>query len=252
MSEGNTPPGVDRLLNDFGEMIRSTIDARALYAGGSLATGGYRAGVSDMDLVAIVEQPLSFRMRWRVRRVHRELIRRRPEAAKLHCVYVPLGELANIGEPHVTWAGQHLFRRPFNGIARAEIHRYGFVVFGPSPDAVIPVVTDDDLRAAVRHDLTGYWSAALRRPWIWLRDFYVDLSLLTLARAEVTLRDGELITKQEARLRLHRFGVPPELVDAIGRRRNGQREPMSTPDRFRRARLVHRIVTDGITRLTST
>jgi hypothetical protein len=245
------PPEVDELLTGFGAQIRAAMGVVALYVGGSLATGDYRTAVSDIDLIAIIEHPLTRRRQLQLWHIHCRLIACRHGAAKLHCVYVPADELTDVGASHLTWAGQRLFRRPFSGIARAEATRCGFAVFGVPPQAVIPPVTDRELRDAVRHELTGYWSSALRRPSIWLRDFYVDLSLLTLARAEAVLTVGELISKQEALMRLNRFGVPSNLIDEIGKRRKRPRVPNSAVSRLHRALLAHRLVTDGITALLS-
>ncbi|WP_405498277.1 nucleotidyltransferase domain-containing protein [Nocardia sp. NBC_00511] len=42
------------MLLRFGADLRCATEVVALCVGGSLATGDYRAGVSDIDLVAIV------------------------------------------------------------------------------------------------------------------------------------------------------------------------------------------------------
>src|SRR3954454_6314400 len=47
--------------------------ADALWVGGSLATGDYVPGVSDLDLVAVASQRLSGEMLTRVAEVHEEL-----------------------------------------------------------------------------------------------------------------------------------------------------------------------------------
>jgi hypothetical protein len=44
---------VTGLLNAFGAGIRTEAGAIALYVGGSLATGDYQPGISDLDLAAI-------------------------------------------------------------------------------------------------------------------------------------------------------------------------------------------------------
>jgi hypothetical protein len=242
---------VSGMLEEFGREMRPVADVTGLYVGGSLATGDYRAGVSDLDLVAIVQRPLSSRDRRRVGRTHRQFIAHYPAAKKLHCVYVPIGYVDDIAERHVTWAAQRLFRRPFSGVARAEVLRYGWAVFGPEPGTLIPAISDDELRRAVRRELAGYWTRALRWPWIWLRDFFIDLSVLTLVRAEATLVDGELITKRAALARLDRLGVPAALAEQIRRRRQGHRTRISLPARVRRARQVHRLVSESIRTLLS-
>ncbi|WP_405163814.1 nucleotidyltransferase domain-containing protein [Nocardia sp. NBC_01499] len=245
------PPGIQAVLDEFAAEVKPAADVVALQVGGSLATGDYRPGVSDFDLVALVERPLSDDQRRRVAQLHRGFIARRPEATKLHCVYVPVPDLDDVTTPHVTWAAQMMFERPFTGIARAELSQFGFAVFGEPPRAVIPPVTADELKEAVRADLSRYWVPALRRPRIWFQDTYIDLSLFTLARAEVTLATNELITKREALPRLARFHVPADLIEQIRQRREGHTVPISPLSRVRRAKSVHGLVSDGLRVLLS-
>ncbi|MGH3252452.1 MAG: hypothetical protein ACRDOI_40420 [Trebonia sp.] len=60
------------------------------------------------------------------------------------------------------------------------------------------VITGAELAGYIRGDLRDYWLPQTARPDLWRRDIWVDLGMLTLARAQVTLRDGRLITKKEA------------------------------------------------------
>ncbi|GGW18731.1 hypothetical protein GCM10010501_48870 [Streptomyces libani subsp. rufus] len=59
------------------------------------------------------------------------------------------------------------------------------------------------------------------RARLWRQDVWVDLGLLTFARATVTLREGRLISKREALAALPSLGAPREVVDDIARRRYG-------------------------------
>jgi hypothetical protein len=243
-------PGIDDLLATFGGQTREAAGATGLYVGGSLATGDYHPGISDMDLVAIIARPLSPGQRDAVQAVHRELIGTVPAAAKLHCVYLPAGDIADIAREHWTWASREFFERPFSGVARAELRAYGFAVFGEPPLAAIPEVTDAELREAARHELTGYWTKALDEQDIWREDIYVDLSLITLARADATLAGDGLITKREAIGRLGRFDVPDRLIAEIRRRRAGEQVRAEDGYLEQRAILVRRLVAAGIARLT--
>jgi hypothetical protein len=111
-------------------------------------------------------------------------------------------------------------------------------------------VGDADLEAAVRGELTGYWTDALRKPHLWLQDVYVDIGLFTLARAEATLHDGRLVTKQEALPRLAGLGVDAGLVAEMTRRRQGETVRLSGRKRLQRARHARQVMTRGIARLT--
>jgi Nucleotidyltransferase domain len=177
----------------FAKAVRPVVDAVGLYAGGSLASGDYHPGVSDLDLVAVIRAPLDARKQHELRQLHETIQQEHPPAARLHCVYVPRGEVTDVTATHVMWSHGRLARRQLSGVARAELLRNGITVCGPPPAELIPRVDDAALRVAIRAELTGYWRRTVRWPWEWLNDWCVDLGLLTLARAEAALDDGRLI-----------------------------------------------------------
>lgn len=237
------------VVTEFAASVRDVAGVMGLYAGGSLASGDYRPATSDLDLVAVVHGELDGGRRERLRDLHSALRRADPRAAKLHCVYVPRDQLHDVSAAHLTWAHGELYRRPLSGIGRAELLRGGITVLGPPPAELIPPVTGAGLRAAARVELSGYWRRATRKPWLWWHDVYVDLGLLTVARAEACIREDRLITKSEALTRLDRFGVPPELVRQIADRRDGAAVAVTRAQRLRRAVLARRLCAGGIRRL---
>jgi hypothetical protein len=247
----NVSRDATRVLARCVEAVRQVAAVRAFYAGGSLATGDFHEGVSDFDLVALIGAPLDERQQERLQSIHQRLIADEQLAAKLHCVYVPLPELKDLATAHVTWAHGELYRRPFGGVARAELLEFGLTLFGPPPAVLLPSVSRDALKQAVRDELAGYWTDALAKPHLWLQEVYVDLGLLILPRAEATLSHGQLITKSEALPRLANFGVATELVNEIARRREGRLVPVSFGSRERRAEHARLVVQRGIRRLLS-
>lgn len=238
------------VVASFAQSVQPIVAAVAVYAGGSLATGDYQPGRSDLDLVAVVERPLDRTRQRSLTALHERLIAVEPAAAKLHCVYVPRSELADVAAAHLTWAHGELFRRPWSAIGRAELLAGGITVLGLPPAVLVPDVDRGGLAAAARGELDGYWRGALRKPWLWLRDVYVDLGLLTLVRAEATLRTGRLITKREAIDRLPSLGVGPELADEIARRRRGEPVRVDACGRVARARAARRVMRAGLRALT--
>lgn len=82
--------------------------------------------------------------------------------------------------------------------------------------ATFPAVGPDDLRAAARAELRGYWRAAVRHPWWYLDPNIAELSLLTMARARHTIGTGELISKRDA---LRDVAAPPTVRAALRARR---------------------------------
>jgi hypothetical protein len=202
--------------------------------------------------VAVIEAPLDSAHRAKVRQLHTSLLREDPAAVKLHCAYVPRSGLIRLEARHPTWTNGRLLDRPLSAIARTELLAGAVVIVGPASEDLLPPVTRAALDAAVRSELTGYWSGVVRKHWVWLNDWCVDLGLITLPRAYAALHDGRLITKSEAIGWLQDFGVPAGLADEITRRRKGENVRLSTIQRLRRARVARRVVASGIRSLTTT
>ncbi|WP_433292882.1 nucleotidyltransferase domain-containing protein [Actinoplanes sp. CA-030573] len=228
----------------FAAAIREPAGVTAFYAGGSIGSGDYRPGISDLDLVAVLAAPLTRARRARLRAVHRTI-----GAAKLHCAYVPVEEIAEISRKHVNWAHEKMFRRPLSGIARAELHQFGVTVYGPPPADLVPVMSHEGLAEAARVELRGYWTRAVRRARVWRTDLHVDLGLTTVSRADVTIATGRLITKREAIERLPSLGVPEPLADEIRRRRAGEKVALTEAEIRDRAVLVRRLMRDNLEKL---
>src|SRR4051794_17078469 len=73
----------------FAAAIREVAGVTAFYAGGSIGSGDYRPGISDLDLVAVLGAPLTRARRDRLSTMHRTL-----GVAKLHCAYVPSSDIS--------------------------------------------------------------------------------------------------------------------------------------------------------------
>ncbi|WP_328772445.1 nucleotidyltransferase domain-containing protein [Streptomyces sp. NBC_00286] len=207
----------DRLLDRFLTELRDLAPV-AVWAHGSLGGGDYQEGRSDLDLVAVLDDPITPSTVWRVARLHARL-RNEALVAKLHCSYLTPGTADGAGRRHLTWAHEELFKRPVTPVTRRELHAFGLVLHGEAPAALLPPVPDGELSAFVVRDQRDYWRREVDRVGNWTQDIWVDLGLVTYARAAVTLKDGRLITKREALELLPGLSAPVEVVEDIRRRR---------------------------------
>jgi len=210
------PPVVRHLAERLADLGWVT----GLLVAGSLATGDYVPGVSDLDLVALTGGPVGPARQEILASLHRELDQGAAQNLDLGCVYVDAGRLADLGALHPTWTHGSLVQRSLSGVTRAELVRHGFAVLGRPPAAVLPEMTDDDVRRAARAELCGYWARAARRPLWWLNPVIADLGLMSMARGRHALETGLLLTKTQAIEQAH---APAWLKDQLRTRRQGQR-----------------------------
>ncbi len=237
-----------RLLGRFGADVSDVLPLIALWAHGSLASGDFVPGRSDLDLVALIGAPVTTAQRPGLQRMHETLISQEPLAAGLHCAYIVSGEEADPGRSHLTWAHGELYDRPVSPVSRRELHQGGLSLLGPAPATVIPAVTDAELADYIRSDLRDYWYPKTDMTDLWRGDIWVDLGMVTLARAAATLRDGRLVTKREALDLLTVMGAPAEVVADIRDRRYGTMPLVPDEWRDRRGALAMAFVRAGIDR----
>ena len=243
------PDETGRLLERFAAEAGEAVPLTALWAHGSLALGDYQPGRSDLDLIALVEAAPTPGQQDDLRRVHQALHDQVPLAEKLHCTYVVRGEWADTGQDHLTWAHGEMFARPVTPVSRRELHLGGLVLFGPAPATLVPPVTDQELADYIRTDLRGNWYPATERADLWRQDIWVDVGLLTFARATVTLRDGRLVTKREGLGVLADLGAPARLVQDIYQRRYENPPPITEAWRAERGEQARTFFRQGIRQL---
>ncbi|GAA1571523.1 nucleotidyltransferase domain-containing protein [Kribbella hippodromi] len=227
----------EQLVEGFVVALRAAVPVGSVWAHGSLAGGDYQPGRSDLDLIAVLDRPCTAAEEERLGELHQKL-GGVPLASKLHCSYAVVTELDDPARPHLTWAHEELMHRPITPVTRRELHEFGLVLYGQPPADVLPPVTDEQLADFVVADLKSFWLPALDHPERWLRDIWVDLGLLTFARATATLHDGKLITKAEALDVLTELGAPIDVVDDIRQRRYGVPDPATEQWLTRRAELT--------------
>jgi len=204
---------------EFGERLAELGLVRDLLVAGSLATGDYVPGVSDLDLVAVVTGPVDSPRRAALVALHRHLDQGQAGDTQLGCVYVSDAHLLDAQALHATWTHGVMVDRILSGVARAELVRHGFAVFGRAPLQVLPQMSDEDVREAARAEVLGYWRWATRRPWMWLDPAIADLGLTSMARGRHTLATGELLTKTQA---VEKASGPAWLRDQLRARRRGE------------------------------
>jgi predicted nucleotidyltransferase len=247
----DVPPEVSGHLRRFTEGLLAVVELRGLYLYGSLTTGDFSPASSDIDVLAITDRRPDAAVIDRLRALHVELARRGGAFARLNCLYVPDGTLANPEMLHVYWYGDRFTEWQVKVMTMAELGHSGQAVHGPWPPAGLPEVSMDQIRVSVRDELTGYWRRLTYRPRVWLHDKWVDFALVTLGRSAAVLHDGALITKSQAVAKLGEFGVPPSLADEIRRRRAGETVRVPAMRRLIRAARARQIMAAGIRRLTA-
>jgi predicted nucleotidyltransferase len=189
---------IPRLLDGLTQSLGANLFA--VYLFGSGAVGTFEAGVSDVDIAAIVEHELAPPELDALDRMHRELVVEAPEwDGRVEVVYVSTKGLRMFRD----WpsaAARISPGEPFHAIVVDptwlidwyQLREVGVTLVGPPPTEVVPVISKSEYVEAVR-----------RLILTWPTDELGTLgnqayAILTMCRGLRTVRTGEYVSKQEA------------------------------------------------------
>jgi hypothetical protein len=223
-------PDINALLSLLLREVQGALgdDFVGMYLYGSLSLGDFDPASSDIDFLVVTEREIPAQCVADLGAMHtRVAASGLIWADTLEGSYIPRAalrryDLANNRHPTigVDWAfGIGAHGRNWV-IERHIVREHGVVVSGPPPAALIDPVSADDLRAAVRDALDGFWRVQLtvpeeRLPRLHMRA-YQAFAILTMCRALSTLDRGEVVSKPVA-ARWAREALPPPWPDLIAK-----------------------------------
>jgi predicted nucleotidyltransferase len=227
-------PAVAAVLDAVREAIQSVIGPSlvGLYLFGSLVSGGFDAGVSDVDLIAVLAEAPNERLAARLRRMHEDIAQARPDwDDRIEVIYISKEGLVNC-RTHTTTIGIISPGEPFHLVqARRDwalnwypARENSIALIGPPIHTLIPPIQ------------TGVYIDELRR---YLADFTNRIddaatpgsqayAILSICRGLHTIRYGDRLSKrQAASWAQHAF---PQWADLISRA-IGWRDRQHDPER---------------------
>lgn len=222
------PEGVGGVTARYLEQIDRALPGRieGLYLVGSVALGDYRPGVSDIDFVAVTQEPLSDREVEAAAAVHqaRDRARPRPEFSGIYVTWDQLRRPAAEAGIVPRWLGGMRTRHAeANPAVWLTVGRYGVTVRGPDPAAIEVALDPHGLRTWCLGNLEAYWRRqvdagrrlATRRGLATLTDGCVAWMVLGAPRLHYSIATGDVTSKDGAgRYVLERF---PERWHRIAR-----------------------------------
>lgn len=203
-SSSTFDPTVDPLLVSIRDEIKTATGSSlvGLYLFGSLATGDFDAGASDVDLIAVLTNSPGELLAGRLDRVHAKVARANPEwDDRIEVVYISQQGLANCrtdtttiavispGEPfHVVQAGRDWILNWY------PARENGVTLLGPPIDSLIPPIPYTEYIDEVRRYLVDFTNRIANDA----SPGWQAYAILTMCRGLYTIRLGEQASKRKA------------------------------------------------------
>jgi len=199
---------INSVLTEWADGLKRRLGEKivGLYLSGSLAYGDFVPERSDIDLQAVVQNPLTEDELRSVEQLHRDVERRCPGwAGRIECSYVPLGlmrELTPPAKPRPWWGfGTFYAEAPAGNewiINHYLLSKHGITLAGADFNDLIPVIDIDSVRRASAKDLFQEWVPKVDDD-VWLSNsHYQSYLVLNLCRILHTVTQGEPGSKKVA------------------------------------------------------
>lgn len=227
-----------RYLELADELIPGAVEG--FYVIGSAALDDYVPGASDVDFVAVSQEPLTGAL-VELRQLH-DALRAAQAEPSLDGIYVTREELARPPEesgpvPLHREGATRLDQDPLTPVTWHSLVQHGVACRGPRPSELTVHADPDELRAWCLDNLDGYWtkwlsrarSSATRTAMTMLTDWGVAWGVLGVARLHYTIATGEITSKSGGgRYALRTF--EPAWQPIVGEALALRGRPLTPPD----------------------
>jgi hypothetical protein len=195
------PLAMEAVMIDLIQGLLTILGARLLgvYVGGSIAMGDFSEATSDLDFLVVTDGFLSMEDQIAVRQLHAELLGRHGSAARLEGDYAPLEVLVPTGTTKpIPGCERGVFLARVGEIVLSaddiyNMREYGLSLYGLPPSHLLPAVSPEEVRNAVRETLA-------EGPDAFETVEEAAARLLDLVRSLLALEKGAPISKSEGAL----------------------------------------------------
>jgi len=197
---------VNEILNSLTERIASILgeDLVGVYLTGSLLYGDFNPENSDIDLLALIINPVSQEKLEALKKMHLDVERNNNKwANRIECSYVPLEMLSSILPPKAPrpYIGEGIFypEAPYGNewiINQYLLYNHGISLSGPNFKTLVKPIDIEDVRKACIRDLFEEWAPKIIDPE-WLNNsHYQSYIVLNLCRILYTVMNHGTTTKK--------------------------------------------------------
>jgi len=176
-----------------------------MYLYGSLASGDFDPGRSDIDFLVVTSEELPENLISDLKTMHTRIYESGQEwATKMSGAYIPIDAMRKYSPTGtacpLTNKDEFLVARPDIDwvIHRHILYTSGVVITGPPLQSIIDPVRPEQLQEAVLTLLRNNWASLLHNTDIFLGAGHQPFVVLTMCRALYTLEHGTVASKQHS------------------------------------------------------
>lgn len=221
-----------------------------VYLYNSIALGAFEKDKSDIDFISVLTKELNGEEIRKLRMLHKRLKKKYEYASALEGMYIVIEDIGKVMpdiRPHIYCDHGKLHGYGCHNINYVTWHtlKYnGVCVDSPDIGEYVREITRENLAEAMNYNLNNYWRKKLDKKLIFLSDYMIEFSVLTLCRILYTLESGKIVSKcQAAAYELQRLpgDFRPIIREALRIRKSMPSESLY-PSRIKRQKAVKEFI----------
>ncbi|MFL5628346.1 MAG: aminoglycoside adenylyltransferase domain-containing protein [Ktedonobacteraceae bacterium] len=240
-------PFIDAYLHSL-EPLRTHF--YGIYIYGSIALGGFEELESDIDILALTHGEWATRELAQLKALHTQLLRTHQLGKRLEVLYIPLHNLGKCDREVAPYPALQFGKfsparyAELNCVTWWTVKNKGIRLLGPERSTLPFEVAWQEVLETMRDYLDDLWAIPAERPYLFLLDGWIEITVSALCRMLTTIEEGEIVTKSVA-LKRWRDRLPARwcpLIDEAWRIRNHLHAPSLYRSRLKRVREVQAFI----------
>jgi len=199
---------INELLLEFSTKVDDVLGKKllGLYLTGSLSYGDFNFDRSDIDLIAILQEPASVGEIKHLKKLHLEIEEKYKNwERRIECSYTPIEKFENVLPPKdprpYFGEGKFYSKAPYGNewlINKYLLYKHGITLLGPDIKNLIQPVNIEDVKKACIRDLHQEWESKISEPKYLENNHYQSYVVLNLCRILHTVIKSSMTTKSGA------------------------------------------------------
>ncbi|GFP76330.1 aminoglycoside adenylyltransferase domain-containing protein [Clostridium fungisolvens] len=187
-----------KLKNSFGNKIYG------VYLYNSVALGAFDINKSDIDFITILNEEFTAKEIVRLKTIHKELNDKFKYAKRMEGMYITMDKIGKVNDditPYVYFADNSLHDYGYydiNYVTWWTLKSNGIGINSPDINELKLDVEWTNIIDNMNYNLNKYWKGKMDKNLIFLTDYWIEFSVLTLCRILYTLENKNIISKTES------------------------------------------------------
>ncbi|GKU24879.1 DUF4111 domain-containing protein [Clostridium folliculivorans] len=200
------PQKVEQVLFAYENELKCTFNNKifGVYIYNSVTLGNFDDSKSDIDFLTIINEDFDDVDLKKLKLIHQKLLNAYKYASKMEGMYIRIDKVGKGNDeipPYVYFSNKKLHEYGYydiNSVTWWMLRNYGVAIKSPSISNLQLNIEWKNVITNMNYNINCYWKRKLENKFIFITDYWIEFSILTLCRILYTFENNKITSKTEA------------------------------------------------------